>query len=161
MHGKGCKFILISCNPRLRENLLDRILDFWDVHLFFSFLLERQLKILKHKKSPCDLLTLPKVMEYVISSTFYNIYSLQGRNHHKNINSHESRLVSQTFFFFLIFMVSSFLYIFPSLLIKVINRHKSENLTDPGMQSRRFPPAFMLRMPSSSPLITCSTSLCQ
>ena len=41
MHGKGCKFILISCNPRLRENKLDPILDFWDVHLFFSFFLER------------------------------------------------------------------------------------------------------------------------
>lgn len=33
----------------------------------------------------------------------------------------------------------------------------SEKHTDPGMKSRRFPPAFMLRIPSSSPLITCFT----
>ncbi len=31
----------------------------------------------------------------------------------------------------------------------------NETCTSPGMNNRRFPPAFMLRIPSSKPLITC------
>jgi hypothetical protein len=42
---------------------------------------------------------------------------------------------------------------------KLEHRVSSEKHTDPGMKSRRFPPIFMLRIPSSSPLITCSTQL--
>lgn len=34
---------------------------------------------------------------------------------------------------------------------------QDKKLTDPGMYSRRFPPTFMLRRPSSSPFITCYT----
>lgn len=33
-------------------------------------------------------------------------------------------------------------------------KHEVEELTDPGTYSRRFPPTFMLKIPSSSPFTT-------